>query len=173
MVVASPRTRERMVCGWTPTARAMRAELWPITCRARSRRRVPPASTRPRGMAELVRATRVVAAAGTWRGVGSRRCTVAGAGLPTARRGDGAGAGGPAGRGGGGRGGGGAGVWPWGSPRGCERSGGGGRVQSAVGLCGAEGRVGLAVNKGGGGRGVPAAGPEVQVMGGQVAVALV
>src|SRR5438046_2305127 len=35
-----------MVLSLAPTARAMRAELWPITCRARSRRRVPPASIR-------------------------------------------------------------------------------------------------------------------------------
>ena len=53
-----------MVVGSTPTARAMRAEPWPITCRARSRSRVPPASTRSRGMAELVRATTVAVAPG-------------------------------------------------------------------------------------------------------------
>ncbi len=35
-----------MVTGWTPAARAMRAEPWPMTCRARSRSRVPPASSR-------------------------------------------------------------------------------------------------------------------------------
>ena len=32
----------------------MRAEPWPITCRARSRSRLPPVSTRPRGTAWLV-----------------------------------------------------------------------------------------------------------------------
>ena len=32
----------------------MRAEPWPITCRARSRSRVPPASTRARGPVALV-----------------------------------------------------------------------------------------------------------------------
>ena len=35
----------------------MRAEPWPITCRARSRSRVPPASTRPRGTLLLVTAS--------------------------------------------------------------------------------------------------------------------
>ena len=49
MVRASPRTRARMVISRTPAARAMRAEPWPITCRARSRSRVPPASSRARG----------------------------------------------------------------------------------------------------------------------------
>ena len=73
-----------MVVGSTPTARAMRAEPWPITCRARSRSRVPPASTRPRGMAELVRATTVVVVpAGARRRLESRPGTVAGA-RPTA-----------------------------------------------------------------------------------------
>ena len=53
-VGASPRTSLRMVTGWTPVARAMRAEPWPITCRARSRSRVPPASSRACGRAGLV-----------------------------------------------------------------------------------------------------------------------
>ena len=35
----------------------MRAEPWPITCRARSRSRLPPASTRPRGTLWLVTAS--------------------------------------------------------------------------------------------------------------------
>ena len=35
-----------MVLSLAPVARAMRAELWPMTCSARSRSRVPPASTR-------------------------------------------------------------------------------------------------------------------------------
>src|SRR5271165_5008812 len=46
MVRASPRTSRWMVSSRTPRARAMRAEPWPITCRARSRSRVPPASRR-------------------------------------------------------------------------------------------------------------------------------
>src|SRR6266851_4610531 len=46
MVRASPRTSRWMVSSRTPRAREMRAEPWPITCRARSRRRVPPASRR-------------------------------------------------------------------------------------------------------------------------------
>ena len=41
----SPRTRRWMVSSRTPRTRAMRAEPWPITCRARSRSRVPPASS--------------------------------------------------------------------------------------------------------------------------------
>ena len=49
MVRALPLTSLRMVISRTPTARAMRAEPWPITCRALSRSRVPPASTRARG----------------------------------------------------------------------------------------------------------------------------
>ena len=53
-VRASPRTSLRMVTGLTPTARAMRAEPWPITCRARSRSRVPVASSRACGRAGLV-----------------------------------------------------------------------------------------------------------------------
>ena len=53
-VRASPRTSLRMVLGWTPTARAIRAEPWPMTCRARSRSRVPAASTRARGRVRLV-----------------------------------------------------------------------------------------------------------------------
>src|SRR5580658_11112582 len=61
MVVASPRTRARMVISLAPRARAVRAELWPITCRARSRSRVPPASTRARDTLRLIgRATAVV-----------------------------------------------------------------------------------------------------------------
>ena len=43
-----------MVISRTPAARAMRAEPWPITCRARSRSRVPPASRRARGRVWLV-----------------------------------------------------------------------------------------------------------------------
>ena len=39
----------------------MRAELWPITCSARSRSRVPPASSRPRGRASLVTVSRAAA----------------------------------------------------------------------------------------------------------------
>src|SRR5215470_8370870 len=48
-VRASPRTSRPTVSSRTPRARAMRAEPCPITCRARSRSRVPPASRRSRG----------------------------------------------------------------------------------------------------------------------------
>src|ERR1035441_2312633 len=53
---ASPRAILRMVISRAPRARAMRAELWPMTCRARSRSRVPPASRRARGTVPLVAA---------------------------------------------------------------------------------------------------------------------
>ena len=53
-VGASPRTMARMVISRTPRARAMRAEPWPMTCRARSRSRVPPASRRARRRVALV-----------------------------------------------------------------------------------------------------------------------
>ena len=43
---ASPRTSRWMVSSLVPKARAMLGEPWPITCRARSRSRVPPASRR-------------------------------------------------------------------------------------------------------------------------------
>src|SRR5271166_4504289 len=48
MVRASPRASRWMVSSRTPRAREIRAEPWPITCRARSRSRVPPASRRPK-----------------------------------------------------------------------------------------------------------------------------
>jgi hypothetical protein len=60
-VRASPRTIWRTAISRTPSARAMRAEPWPITCRARSRSRVPPASTQPRGMLVLVTASTAAA----------------------------------------------------------------------------------------------------------------
>src|SRR5580693_8088952 len=63
-VRASPWRSLRMVLGWAPAARAMRAEPWPITCRARSRSRVPPASTRDLGRAGPVTVRTAVAVAG-------------------------------------------------------------------------------------------------------------
>jgi hypothetical protein len=60
MVRASPRTSWLMAVSRTPRARAMRAEPWPMTWRARSRSRVPPASTRPRGTVALVTARMAV-----------------------------------------------------------------------------------------------------------------
>ena len=63
-VRASPRTSLRMVTGWTPAARAMRAEPWPITCRARSRSRVPVASSRACGRAGLITVRTAVAVPG-------------------------------------------------------------------------------------------------------------
>ena len=64
----------------------MRAEPWPMTCRARSRSRVPPASTRPRGTVALVTARMavVVPRVGRRRPV-ARSETVAGA-RPRRRR---------------------------------------------------------------------------------------
>src|ERR1035441_7194715 len=53
---ASPRVSLRMVISRAPRARAMRAEPWPMTCRARSRSRVPPASRRARDAVPLVTA---------------------------------------------------------------------------------------------------------------------
>ena len=53
-----------MVCGWAPAARAMRAEPWPMTCRARSRSRVPPASSRDPDKMRLVTLRTAVAVAG-------------------------------------------------------------------------------------------------------------
>src|SRR5216683_2621776 len=73
-VRASPRTRARMVISRTPAARAMRAEPWPITCRALSRSRVPPDSRRRRAWS---RAAPGPAAGGR----GSVRCWPAGAGV--------------------------------------------------------------------------------------------
>ena len=63
-VRASPRTSLWMVLGLTPAARAMRAEPWPITCSARSRSRVPVASSRARGRDRLVTLSTAVAAPG-------------------------------------------------------------------------------------------------------------
>ena len=58
----------------------MRAEPWPITCRARSRSGLPPASTRPRGTAWLVTvSTAVVVPRWGRRRPRSRSETVAGA----------------------------------------------------------------------------------------------
>ena len=47
-VRASPRVIFWMACSRTPIARATLAEPWPITWSARSRSRVPPASSRAR-----------------------------------------------------------------------------------------------------------------------------
>src|SRR5271166_443698 len=49
-VRALPLASSWMVVLRAPRARAMRAEPWPMTCRARNRSRVPPASTLPAGM---------------------------------------------------------------------------------------------------------------------------
>ena len=58
----------------------MRAEPWPMTCRARSRSRVPPASTRARGRVPLVTFSRALVVAGVgWRRPVARSWTVAGA----------------------------------------------------------------------------------------------
>ena len=79
-VGASPRTMARMVISRTPRARAMRAEPWPMTCRARSRSRVPPASRRARRRLPLVTLTRALLVAGVgWRRPEARSWTVAGA----------------------------------------------------------------------------------------------
>ena len=68
-----------MVLGWAPTARAMRAEQWPMTCRARSRSRVPPASTRARGSVRGVTVRTAVAVPGCARLLpATRRWTAAG-----------------------------------------------------------------------------------------------
>src|ERR1035441_10368245 len=64
---ASPRVSVRMVISRAPRARAMRAELWPMTCRARSRSRVPPASRRARGTVPLVTAWTTGAPQAGWR----------------------------------------------------------------------------------------------------------
>src|ERR1035441_5289448 len=63
---ASPRAILRMVISRAPRARAMRADPWPMTCRARSRSRVPPASRRARDTVPLVtaRTTGALMAAG-------------------------------------------------------------------------------------------------------------
>src|SRR5262245_4471953 len=58
MVRALPLTSSWMLVLRTPRARARRGEAWPMTCRARSRRRAPPASRRPSGV--------------LWRGTGRR-----------------------------------------------------------------------------------------------------
>ena len=59
-VRASPRTSWLTAVSRTPRARAMRAEPWPMTWRARSRSRVPPASARPRGTVALATARMAV-----------------------------------------------------------------------------------------------------------------
>ena len=69
-----------MVISRTPRARAMRAEPWPMTCRARSRSREPPASMRARRSVPLVTLDRALLVAGVgWRRPERRPWTVAGA----------------------------------------------------------------------------------------------
>ena len=131
-VGASPRTMARMVISRTPRARAMRAEPWPMTCRARSRSRVPPASTRARRSDALVTVLRAPwwwpgwggggrwRGRGRWRGPGRRRPRWSGRCRPR-RAAAGSGRGGVAGRGR--------------RRQGCVRVGAGAGVTGAAGGC--------------------------------------
>ena len=79
-VGVSPRTMARMVASRTPRARATRAVPWPMTCRARSRSRVPPASMRARCRLPLVTLDRALSVVGVdWRRPEARSWMVPGA----------------------------------------------------------------------------------------------
>src|SRR5580692_971677 len=79
MVGVAPRARVRMVISLMSRARAMRAEPWPMTCRARRRSRVPPASMRASGPVALVMGMTTAAGLVAWR-PGVRSWVLAGAG---------------------------------------------------------------------------------------------
>ena len=135
---------------------------WPVL-RAESRVRVTSASSRPAWRAAAAKGLRSAAGSASSGTVGSPRtgprCGCLAAGHPPGQVAQIA-------IGGGVR------LGPLGRPQWFQQGGNRGPVQSAVGLPCPDDPVGLAVNPGWRGQDVAAAGPEVQVMGGQVAVAL-